>query len=96
MFAKRDKHYPGRSGQTSVATAVTNITEPVTKMNSGPSTLTVSPNMFQFGLTLKKHATLFLTGILSRLIPNLDSLDVCEEYLKVLGRKHSCVSCPGP
>ena len=46
--------------------------------------------MFQFGLTLKKHATLFLTGILSRLIPNLDSLDVCEEYLRVLGRKHRC------
>jgi len=37
---------------------------------------------------LKKHATLFLTGILSRLIPNLDSLDVCEEYLRVLGKKH--------
>ena len=52
----------------------------------------MSPNaLFQFGLTLKKHATLFLTGILSRLIPNLDSLDVCEEYLKVLGRKHRCV-----
>ena len=43
---------------------------------------------FQFSLTLKKHATLFLTGILSRLIPNLDSLDVCEEYLRVLGKKH--------
>ena len=42
----------------------------------------------QFSLTLKKHATLFLTGILSRLIPNLDSLDACEEYLRVLGRKH--------
>ena len=52
----------------------------------------MSPHtFFQFGLTLKKHATLFLTGILSRLIPNLDSLDVCEEYLRVLGRKHRCL-----
>ena len=39
MFAKRDKHYPSRSGQTSLATAVTNITKPVTKINFGPSTL---------------------------------------------------------
>ena len=38
MFAKRDKHYPSRSGQTSlVATAVANITKPVTKNNFGPS-----------------------------------------------------------
>ena len=36
-FAERDKHYPSRSGQTSLATAVTNITEPVTKNNFGPS-----------------------------------------------------------
>ena len=38
MFAKRDKHYPSRSGQTSLATAVTDFTKPVTKINSGPST----------------------------------------------------------
>ena len=38
MFAERDKHYPRRSGQTSLATAETNITKPVTKINSGPST----------------------------------------------------------
>ena len=37
MFAKRDKHYPSRSGQTSLATAVINFTKPVTKINSGPS-----------------------------------------------------------
>ena len=37
MFAKRDKHYPSRSGQTSLATAVTNITKPVTKNNFGSS-----------------------------------------------------------
>ena len=37
MFAKRDKHYPSRSGQTSLATAVTNFTKPVTKINFGPS-----------------------------------------------------------
>ena len=31
-------HYPSRVGQTSLATAVTNITKPVTKNNFGPST----------------------------------------------------------
>lgn len=39
-------------------------------------------------MTLKKHATWFLTGILTRLIPNLDSMDACEEYLRGLGRRH--------
>ena len=38
MFAERDKHYPSRSGQTSLATAAANITKPVTKNNFGPST----------------------------------------------------------
>ena len=38
MFAERDKHYPSRPGQTSLATAVANITKPVTKNNFGPST----------------------------------------------------------
>ena len=37
MFAERDKHYPGRSGPTSLATAVTNITKSVTKINFWPS-----------------------------------------------------------
>ena len=37
MFAKHDKHYPSRTGQTSLPTAVTNFTKPVTKINSGPS-----------------------------------------------------------
>ena len=37
MFAERDKHYPSRSGSTSLATAVTNITKPVTKINIEPS-----------------------------------------------------------
>ena len=36
MFAKCDKRYPSRSGQTSRATAATNFTKPVTKYNSGP------------------------------------------------------------
>ena len=36
MFAKRDKHYPSRSEQTSLATAVTNFTKPVAKINLGP------------------------------------------------------------
>ena len=39
MFAERDKHYPRRSEQTSLASAVTNITKSVAKINSGPSTL---------------------------------------------------------
>ena len=39
MLAERDKHYPSRSGQTSLATAVTNITKPVTKNDFGPSSL---------------------------------------------------------
>ena len=38
MFAEHDKHYTSRSGKTSLATAVTNITIPVTKNNFGPST----------------------------------------------------------
>ena len=37
MFAERDKHYPSRSRQTSLATAVTNFTKPVTRINFGPS-----------------------------------------------------------
>ena len=36
MFAQRDKHYPSRSGQTSLAAAVINITKPVTKNYLGP------------------------------------------------------------
>ena len=36
MYAEHDKHYPSRSGQTSIATAVANITKPVTKIDSGP------------------------------------------------------------
>ena len=35
----RDKHYPSRSGQTSLATAVTILTKPVTKIYFGPGTL---------------------------------------------------------
>ena len=38
MFAEHDKHFPSRSGQASLATAVTNITKPVTTINFGPST----------------------------------------------------------
>ena len=39
MFAECEKHYPSRSKQVSLATAVTNITKPVTKNNFGPSTV---------------------------------------------------------
>ena len=37
MFAERDKHYPSRSGQTSLASAVPNFTKPVKKNNYRPS-----------------------------------------------------------
>ena len=46
MFAECDKHYPSRSGQTSLATAVTNITKPVTKNNFGPSILQMRSSSF--------------------------------------------------
>ena len=45
MFAKRNKHYPSRSRQTGLATAVTNITKLVTKNNFGPSTAVSSEGM---------------------------------------------------
>ena len=41
MFAERDKHYPRKSGQTSLATAVANITKPFTKINFGPSSMSI-------------------------------------------------------
>ena len=41
MFAERVKHYPNRYRLTSLATAVANITKPVTKNNFEPSTLFV-------------------------------------------------------
>ena len=37
MIAERDKHYPSRYEQTSLATAAANITKPVTENNFGPS-----------------------------------------------------------
>ena len=39
MFAECDKHYPIRSGQTTLAKAETFFTKPVTRINFGPSTL---------------------------------------------------------
>ena len=36
MLAGHDKHYPSRSRQTSLATAVTKFTKPVTRLNSRP------------------------------------------------------------
>ena len=39
MFAEHNKHYPSRSGQTSLAKAIANITKPVTKNNFGPSSV---------------------------------------------------------
>ena len=37
MLAERDKNYPSRSGQPSLATAVTNFPKPVKKIIFGPS-----------------------------------------------------------
>ena len=39
MFAERDNHYPSRSGQTSLATAVTNFTRPRARSICGCSVL---------------------------------------------------------
>ena len=44
MFAKCDKHCPSRSGQIILATAVTKLTKPVTKINFGPS---ISPRKIE-------------------------------------------------
>ena len=35
-----------------------------------------------------KHGCWFLTEVLRKIIPNLDCLDACIEYLTDLGRKH--------
>ena len=56
MFAELGKHYPSRSGQTILATAVANITKPVPKNYFGPSTsfntdaASKLPPFFRFGL----------------------------------------------
>ena len=39
MLAESDKHYPSRSRQTSLATAVADFTKPVTKNYFGPGTV---------------------------------------------------------
>ena len=54
-FAKSDKHYPSRSGQTSLATAVTNFTKSVTKNNFGPRTLVVA--FFYFSTLIRFFPT---------------------------------------
>lgn len=36
-----------------------------------------------------KHASWFLTSVLSKIIPHLDNLETCEEYLEGLGRRHA-------
>ena len=35
-----------------------------------------------------KHASWFLTSVLSKIIPHLDNLETCEEYLENLGKRH--------
>ena len=35
-----------------------------------------------------KHGCWFLTEVLTKVIPNLECLDICIEYLTDLGRKH--------
>ena len=64
MFAERDKHYPSRSRQTSLATAVTNFTKPVTNINFGPSRKlwkrddyqNAAPSLTQSGRTAYLHS----------------------------------------
>ena len=36
-----------------------------------------------------KHASWFLTSVLGKVIPNLDNLEVVEEYLENLGHRHA-------
>ena len=59
MFAECDKHYPSRSWQNSLATAVTNITKPVTKNNFGPSNCT---HVKLAHITTRLHAPFLLVG----------------------------------
>ena len=35
-----------------------------------------------------KHGCWFLTEVLVKVIPNLDNLDICQDYLRDLGAKH--------
>jgi len=35
-----------------------------------------------------KHASWFLTSVLSKIIPHLDNMEACEDYLEGLGRRH--------
>ncbi len=35
-----------------------------------------------------KHGSWFLTHVLAKIIPHLDALESCEDYLMELGRKH--------
>ena len=60
MFAKRYKHYPSRPAQTSLATAVTNITKPVTKNNFGPSRPNMIPNFKTEECGKRDHALLMV------------------------------------
>ena len=49
MFAESDEHYPSRTGQTSLATAVSKMRKPVTKINFGPSSF-VSGQQIEIGV----------------------------------------------
>ena len=62
MFAKRENHYPSRSGQTGQATAVTNFTKPVTKNYFGPSTVDDCDKTLTF-LTMRLFLNAAGTGI---------------------------------
>lgn len=39
-------------------------------------------------LEKSKHGCWFLTDVLAKVIPNLDSLEICQDYLTDLGAKH--------
>ena len=66
MFAKRDNHYPTRSGQTTLATAVTKFTKPVTKNYFGPSTVDDCDKtlIFELRLFLNAAGTGIFYGVL--------------------------------
>ena len=58
MFAERDKHYPSRSGQTSLAAAIAKFTKPVAKNYFGPSTAATKSKISYFSYWLTCQAAI--------------------------------------
>ena len=67
MFAKRDKHYPRRSVQTSLAAAIAKFTKPVGKNYFGPSTQLMGSNIFGPSTSSRNVAFVRITALKERL-----------------------------